>query len=203
MTRLTASDRAAHFDGLFAADPDPWGYRIRWEEEAKRRAVGGALGSGRRGRVLEIGCGNGESTRHLLHAAHRLDAIDGSATAVALAQRAVAGRPRCSVWRATLPSEFPDARFDAIIATEVLYYLGGRDLCEVLRRMKAALEPSGVLVATACLRPFPDRATGHAELFGQLRASFGQPVRSVCGGAWRLEAYRANGRQRHGSGRHR
>ena len=181
----------AHFEALFRADADPWGYDHAWTEEAKRRAVGAALRGGRVGRLLELGCGNGASTASLARCCHHLDAIDGSASAVALTRRRLSARGRCRIWQASMPEALPPGPYDAIVATEVLYYLPRGALAETLGRVRDSLTPHGQLVVTASVRPFGDRDIGNAELFTALRRTFGPAVRERAGGPWRLVVHRS------------
>lgn len=186
-----AERRAAHdthFDALFAADPDPWAYRTSFAERAKRRAVRAALG-GRSARGLEIGCGNGESTAELAQAFTHLTALDASASAVDLAKERVGERSRCDVYQASLPEAFPAGPFDAIVATEVLYYLPLSLLRTTLQAAYARLAPNGRFVLTASIRPFGDRDVSHAVLFEEARMTCGAPHRSITGGAWRTDVF--------------
>ena len=53
----------------------------------------------RGGLVLEVGCGAGALTRHLLAAGHRVIATDASAAMVELARAALGRRRTCAGWR--------------------------------------------------------------------------------------------------------
>lgn len=97
----------------------------------------------RGGLVLELGCGSGSLTRHLLAAGHRVLATDGSPAMVARARAAV---PAAQVRRLVLPDDrLPPV--DAVVGVgNVLNYL--RDEAEVERALTAiaaALRPDGVL----------------------------------------------------------
>ena len=80
----------------------------------------------RGGAVLELGCGSGALTRHLVAAGHRVIATDASPAMVALAREAVPGAEE--VRRLTLPHDpLPEA--DAVVAVgHVLSYLPDRPL---------------------------------------------------------------------------
>ena len=183
-----------HFEALFRSDDDPWGYDYVWTEEAKRRAVGAALGSQRVDRLLEIGCGNGASTMSLKRRSHAIDAIDGASVAVELARARTVRLHGCRVWQAEVPRELPPGPYDAIVATEILYYLPRSMLLQSLRRVKGALAPGGQLVVTASIRPFSDRDVSNVDLFEMTRQVFGPPDRRITGGPWRLAVHRKPGR---------
>ena len=179
----------AHFDALYAEDPDPWRYRTAWTEEAKRRRIAGALGP-RRARGLELGSGNGESTAALARSFAHLLALDGAERAAALTRRRVAALSQVTARAARLPEDYPEGVFDGIVASEVLYYLPQADLIRLLARIRDSLTPTGLLVVAASIRPFDDREMMNGRLFAILRETMGRPVREDAGASWRLATYR-------------
>lgn len=101
------------------------------------------------GLVVEIGCGSGELTRHLVGAGHRVVATDASPAMIDLACRCVPGA--AEVRRLTLPGdEVPDA--DAIVSVgHVLSYLADEAALEAgLVACAQALKPGGVLAIDLC-----------------------------------------------------
>lgn len=103
----------------------------------------------RGGLVLEVGCGAGALTRHLLAAGHRVIATDASAAMVGLA-RATLGAD-ADVRRLALPDD-PLPAADAIVSVgHVISYLP--DAAAVDRALVAiarALRPGGVLAIDIC-----------------------------------------------------
>ena len=95
--------------------------------------------------MLELGCGAGALTRHLVAGGHRVIATDASPAMVALAREAVRGADE--VRRLTLPDD-PLPAADAVVAVgHVLSYLPDRPLAWSARcgPITRALRPGGVL----------------------------------------------------------
>ncbi len=103
----------------------------------------------RRGLVLELGCGSGLLTRHLVEAGHRVLATDASPAMLARARQAVPGAEE--IRQLVLPDD-PLPRADAVVSVgHVLNYLD--DLAAVPRALVAmagALEPGGVFAIDLC-----------------------------------------------------
>ena len=120
----------------------------------------------RGGLVLELGCGSGALTLHLVAAGHRVVATDASPAMVALARETVPGAE--SVRRLTLPDD-PLPSADAIVSVgHVLSYLPDvPSVARALRAIAAALRPGGV-VAVDLL----DRAYRAARAGKQPMAAF-------------------------------
>jgi SAM-dependent methyltransferase len=102
----------------------------------------------RGGLVLEIGCGTGLLTRHLVGAGHRVRATDASPAMLDLARIALAGTDFA---RLTLPDD-PVPRADAIVGTgHALNYLKTvDDVHRALTALARALKPGGVLAIDLC-----------------------------------------------------
>jgi SAM-dependent methyltransferase len=103
----------------------------------------------RGGLVLELGCGSGALTRHLVAAGHRVLATDGSPAMVELARRAVPGVEGLRVL--VLPDD-PLPPADAVVSVgHVLSYLPDEAAIErALLACAAALNPGGVLALDLC-----------------------------------------------------
>jgi SAM-dependent methyltransferase len=103
----------------------------------------------RDGLVLELGCGSGLLTRHLVDAGHRVIATDASPAMLDLAREVAAGAE--SVRRLALPDD-PLPACDAIVSVgHVLSYLPDEVAVErALVAVAAALRPGGVLALDLC-----------------------------------------------------
>ncbi len=119
-----ANDNHGALQRLYAL-PDPWGMTTLREQS--RFIQTNALIEARIGRVetiLELGSGEGHQSEHLSRLCRRLDGVDVSARAV---QRAQEKLPNCrfGVGEVTaLPWQGEEsARYDLVVACEVLYYL--------------------------------------------------------------------------------
>ena len=119
-----------------------------------RRAAPGVLAHVRRhcpagAWVIELGCGSGGLTEHLVAAGYRVLGIDLSPAMLRLARRrAPAARYRAASW-----CNFAPRRCDAIVAVgECLNYMGAgarqheAALRRFFRQMAAALPPGGLLL---------------------------------------------------------
>ena len=102
----------------------------------------------RGGLVLEVGCGSGRLTRHLVDAGHRVVATDASPAMLDLARAAV---PEADVRRLTLPDD-PLPQADAVVGVgHPLSYLADPDAVRrALVATARALRPGGVLVHDLC-----------------------------------------------------
>lgn len=103
----------------------------------------------RGGVVLELGCGSGLLTRHLVDAGHRVVATDASPAMLELARREVAGAQE--IRRLVLPDD-PLPQADAIVSVgHALSYLPDESAVErALIAIAGALRPGGVLAIDLC-----------------------------------------------------
>ena len=143
MNRALHSLPASYFDALYAADPDPWKFRTSDYEAAKYQATLEALPRPHYGSALEIGCSIGVLTRMLAGRCARLLALDGAARAIAQARRHCAGLAQVELQQREIPRQWPRGRFDLILFSEVLYYLGHEDLTRTASLALKSLRPGG------------------------------------------------------------
>ena len=103
----------------------------------------------RQGLVLELGCGSGLLTRHLLDAGHRVIATDASTAMLDLARQVVGGAEE--IRRVALPDD-PLPAADAIVSVgHVLNYLPGQSSIDrAVVSIAEALRPGGVLAIDLC-----------------------------------------------------
>jgi SAM-dependent methyltransferase len=103
----------------------------------------------REGLVLELGCGSGLLTRHLVEAGHRVVATDASPAMLELAREVAPGAEE--IRRVTLPDD-PLPACDAIVSVgHVLSYLPDEASVErALVACAAALRPGGVFAIDLC-----------------------------------------------------
>ncbi|HML09652.1 MAG TPA: SAM-dependent methyltransferase [Stellaceae bacterium] len=154
LRRVHYTDRADKLDLLYMVE-DPW--RLQSAKEQARFAWTNRLIAAQFGRpatILEIGCGEGYQSQHLVQVCDRLYGIDVSARAVRRARR------RCPVaqFAAGDPFSFQLAdrppRIDLVVACEVIYYvsnvrrfidrlsqLGRASLVTYYQGQAAALDP--------------------------------------------------------------
>ena len=102
----------------------------------------------RGGLVVELGCGSGRLTRHLVDAGHRVVATDGSPSMLALARQSL---PEADVRRLVLPDD-PIPEADAIVGVgHVLNYLSDEQtIDQALIAISRSLRPGGVLAMDVC-----------------------------------------------------
>jgi SAM-dependent methyltransferase len=147
---------AGYFDAMYAAAPDPWGLDERWYEQRKYAISLAQLPDRRYRRAFEPGCSIGVLTAMLAGRCDRLLSWDVAAGAVQAAVQRTRDLPHVRVERRQIPLEWPHGRFDLIVFSEVLYYLGDRDLEQVLDYGVHALEPGGALLAVHWRHPVAD-----------------------------------------------
>lgn len=113
----------AYFDSLYRQNPDPWDFRRSDYEKKKYAATLAALPRDRYAHVLELGCSIGELTRRLATRAGQLTAVDTSAVALTTAREACREHTNIAFVQAHLPDGDWECPADAVVLSEVLYYL--------------------------------------------------------------------------------
>ncbi|OLT14671.1 hypothetical protein BJF78_17715 [Pseudonocardia sp. CNS-139] len=159
--------------------PDPYGIGISEYEMAKYDLVVDVLeqiGAPRgRGRVLEVGCGEGLLSARLADYAAELVAVDISDAAVGRARIALADRPNVVVERRTLPLDMPAGSFDLVVCSDVLYYWEPRTFDRGLERLVESLRPGGRLVLLHYRGDFGQAGTGDAVHDAARRRALNDP----------------------------
>ncbi len=103
----------------------------------------------RRGLVVELGCGSGLLTRHLIDAGHRVIATDASPSMLKLAQVHVPDAEQ--ILQLTLPDD-PIPAADAVVSVgHVLSYLPDEAaLSRALAAVAGAIRPGGLVAVDLC-----------------------------------------------------
>ena len=171
MTAVTLG--AGYFDAMYEAAPDPWGFEDRWYEQRKYAISLAQLPDRRYRRAFEPGCSIGVLTAMLAGRCDRLLSWDVAAGAVQAAARRTRDLPNVRVERRQIPREWPEGRFDLIVFSEILYYLGDRDLEQVLDYGVHALEPGGTLLAVHWRHPVADYPRSGDDVHRALAARAG------------------------------
>lgn len=105
-----------------------------------RRDVVAALALRPSERVLELGCGTGLVTRHLVATGADVLAVDGAPT---MQHRARRRAPGATFEHRDVRDGLPDGPFDAVVLGFVLHELDPATRAELLRGCTARLSPSG------------------------------------------------------------
>lgn len=139
---------AALLERLFREREDPWHYANNLYEQTKyAQSLSLIPDRPRPRRVLELACAEGCFTEQLAARVGSVLATDVSETALARARARCAGVPGAQFARLDFVQDPLPGRFDLIVCSEVLYYLGGREALEATcRKLAGALQPGGHLL---------------------------------------------------------
>jgi peptidoglycan/xylan/chitin deacetylase (PgdA/CDA1 family)/2-polyprenyl-3-methyl-5-hydroxy-6-metoxy-1,4-benzoquinol methylase len=148
--RMEGFDRH-YFETLFASTPDPWSYATPYEQLKYEQTLALLESSGVVGRVLELACAEGMFTERLAALAREVLATDVSQIAVDRTAARCAHLSNVRVARLDIVRDPVPRGFDAIVCSEVLYYLGGREVvAELARKLAGALAPGARIVMANC-----------------------------------------------------
>lgn len=127
----------AYFDQLYRENPDPWDFRSSDYEKEKYAATLAALPCTRYEHIVELGSSIGELTALLATRAVRVTGVETSPVAIATAQARCSACPNVSFVQAHLPCGDWMQRADAVVMSEVLYYLAAPDIDLLASRLSA------------------------------------------------------------------
>jgi LmbE family N-acetylglucosaminyl deacetylase/protein-L-isoaspartate O-methyltransferase len=134
---------------MYAVGEPPGRHERSWYESRKRAITLAALPTEGLGRVLEIGPGSGLLTVELARRADELVSVDVCTDALRGARRRLAEEDlgeRVEMLHGRVPDVWPAGRFDAVVVSEVAYYLTPGEWATTLRLIRGALAESGALV---------------------------------------------------------
>jgi Nodulation protein S (NodS) len=120
--------RREYFEGMYAANPDPWEFATRWYERRKYALTLAALSRPHYRSAFEPGCSIGVLTEALALRCDRLLSVDLVDAAVRQCRTRTASLPSAAgqvevrQWDAT-NDDWPDESFDLVVVSEILYYL--------------------------------------------------------------------------------
>jgi SAM-dependent methyltransferase len=143
----------SYFDEMWATGPDPWDHGGRFYEHRKYALTAAMLRSARYESVFEPGCATGLLTVLIAPRADRHLATDRHPRAVEVTRERVAGIDGVRVEVGEIPGDWPDEQFEAIVLSEVLYYLEPADVADALDRAAASTSAGGELVAVHYREP--------------------------------------------------
>lgn len=146
MPDLSNSLNQAYFDSVYQANTDPWSFETSDYERGKYEATLAALPNARYVYAFEIGCSIGVLTKKLADRCDRILAVDASELPLKAARVRLASRTSVAIQQMSVPNEFPDAKFDLILLSEVGYYFAKPDLARLRQLIIEHLRPNGHLL---------------------------------------------------------
>jgi SAM-dependent methyltransferase len=200
MTRRDRSIDADYFEGLYRADPDPWGFATSAYEQAKYDATIAALGTERAHEALEVGCAIGVLTARLAAVCDRLLAVDVSDTALEAARARCGALTNVDFKRISLPAQAPTGLFDLIVLSEVVYYWDDGDLARMGDLLRRQVRDGGrvLLVHWTGETDYPQTADAAVEALAQAAGPDFSVALAHRTGDYRLDLWRLDLRRRGG-----
>ncbi len=150
----------AHFESLFARNPDPWRYTNAYEQQKYNETLS-LLTSDKIHDALEIACAEGHFTLQLAECVENLLGVDISEIALGRAAERCRGLAHVRFEQFDLLKDTIRGEYDLVTCSEVLYYMGTREVLEnVAHTLEGALKRRGRLIVAHAnlLVDEPDRA---------------------------------------------
>jgi len=170
-----------YFEEMYAASPDPWGFTDRWYEQRKYALTLAALSQPRYRSVFEPGCSIGVLSAQLALRCDRLLSVDLVESAVDQARNRLRDLPPGAAdvevrqWDAT-KDPWPDGRFDLVVLSEMVYYLGREEAVRLLRNTVDHLTDDGEVVLVHWRPRVPEYPLTGDEAHTLARATAGLEV---------------------------
>jgi SAM-dependent methyltransferase len=149
---------AEYFEQMWSTGPDPWDHAGRFYEHRKYALTAAALQADRYRAIFEPGCATGILTALLAPRADRYTAIDRHPRAVDVTRARLEGNDHVNVRVGAIPTDWADGPFDAIVVSEVLYYLDPAGVRECLDGAADSGTPRAELVAVHFREPVAEHA---------------------------------------------
>ena len=141
------------FDALFGESADPWSYDEAPYEQVRFARTIEALGDRHFRQGLEVACAAGVLTERIAPRCDRLIAVDASHAALDHARRRLAPWPNVDLRLARMPEQLPEGRFDLLMLSDMLYYLGLRGLMDFMLTVIGRADPDAMIVLVDYLGP--------------------------------------------------
>lgn len=151
----TADD---YFEQMWSTGPDPWDHGGRFYEHRKYALTAAALQSDRYDAIFEPGCATGLLTVRLAPRAQRYVATDRHPRAVEVTRARIEGLEHVEVRQGAIPDDWPEGSFDAVVMSELLYYLDPDGVRAALDRAASCTGPGAELVAVHFREPVAEHA---------------------------------------------
>ena len=117
-----------HFEELYQKKPDPWNYENYEFEKEKYQKTLEAIPNDVQ-TIWEVGCSEGLFTQLLLNKEKEVFGVDISETALLRAKERLKDYGnKINLQKLDITREDIDGTFDLILASEILYYLGGKNV---------------------------------------------------------------------------
>ena len=180
-----------YFDALYKGNPDPWDFRSSEYERQKYQCTLAVLPKSRYRHMLELGSSIGELTVLLSPLAGRITGVETSALALVTATERCAHLANVSFVHAHLPDGPWAVPADAVMLSEILYYLTPDDIERLARRlMRCAPQADMVLVHWTGATNYTLTGDAAAETF--IRAMHTHRARTFRAPRYRLDLLTCN-----------
>jgi 2-polyprenyl-3-methyl-5-hydroxy-6-metoxy-1,4-benzoquinol methylase len=141
---MTSPSRdAAHFERLYSANPDPWGFTTSAYEQAKYARSLAAIADRSYASALEVGCSIGVLSQRVAPLCERFLGVDITDMPLDAARQRCGDLPQARFLRMAIPAEWPEGPLDLVLLSEVLYFLDDSDISQIAARLRETVEPSG------------------------------------------------------------